>query len=221
MANLLTEQQKNQFRSWWHRYGRILTLLLVIIIISFGVWHFHSQRAIKKANNASQLYHRLQTAHDQNNQKRMEKLSKRLKTHYPTTIYAQLADMILARIQVDRENYQQALNNLQQLINQANQQNYFVQLARIRAARLHNHLQQYQKAIDVLDQVTSQTLKPWSALVKAQAYEALNQTDKASKLYQWANQHLQNGSNADSVLKRMTRSIKSSAQSQDKEHTKD
>lgn len=196
--SLLSEEQWILLRRLWHRYGRYLTLLLLAAVILFGVWHFSYQRSVKRSKNAAQVYHQALQAQANHDQSKVQSLCKTIVDQYQTTVYADLAQLMLAKYEVQNRQYNEALEHLKHAANRTRVP-YLKQLAYIRMARINNQQGYYRKAIDHLKRVNLKALKPWAALTQSEAYYALGKHQHAARLYQWASGRV----NENSVLLQM------------------
>lgn len=186
---MLTNEQWVKLRKWWFSWGWLATILIVIAVMAFGGWHFWYQKQSRKSRGAAQIYHNLLMARKQNNDQKVVAISKQLKNSYGSTVYADIADFMLARVSLQQNQEEKALAYLKHVMTKGHDP-FLKQLARIKVGRVLNAQGNFRQALKVLDPIEDQNLTGWAALVKSDAYLGLGEHDKAQKLSQWGHDHL-------------------------------
>lgn len=136
MVSYYTEaQQLEILKSWWHSYKRLILITAIAILLALGGWVWRSQQRAAALSNASVIYESLLNQLGQENRVQVQTYANDLIRHYPRSIYAQMAALILAREAVYEGDQMQAQQQLRWVI--SNGDNPVIkQIARIRLARV-------------------------------------------------------------------------------------
>lgn len=145
-----TDQQLDQLKRWWNRYGNALIggiLLGVVLLAGFNYWTRHrAQQSIA----ASGLYEAMLESLAQKNTEAAKQEGQKLVSGYRSTPYAGDAALILARISFDSGDVDGARKNLQWAMDNAT--DGAVRLAaRLRLARLLIQAGQLEAALNLAD----------------------------------------------------------------------
>jgi len=179
------DEQLEALKKWWLENGLSIVAGVVIGIVAiFGWrgWQSH-QRTIAVA--ASSLYTETIVNIRQGNTTRAREVANQLLAEYGSSGYATFAALLLARLDVDENNDQAALEQLQWVLDNADQEG-LKHLARLRMARVHLAMHQPEKALEVLDVPSQGKFTAGYEELKGDIYVQLNQIDRARTSYQLA-----------------------------------
>src|SRR3990167_2036424 len=195
IEDLTRQEQVELFKKWWHRYGKI-ALIAIIVGLAVGLgWRYWRQHQITQAGHASIIYQQLQSAAAQKQLSTAQSLSQQLMQNYSGTPYASMAALISAQEAVLQGQLNLALTQLQWVMNHADLAS-LQQIARLRASRILLAQKQYQSALHLLKTVNDPVYQPLIDGVTGDVYRAMGDTKLASQSYKAA----QKGFAADGIL---------------------
>lgn len=186
MSDYLTEQQQlEQVRQWWKKYGWNSIIVIALALVMSVGWHFWLQHREVKRERASMHYQELLGAVVNGDTQSAVKQATLLTNDYAHTPYAALATLILARNDVDQNNYSQAEKRLTWVMKHASTPS-LRQVARIRLARVLLQENQAKSALKILHKVNDPAYLAMIDEAKGDAYAQLNQSAQAKEAYQEA-----------------------------------
>ncbi|RDI44804.1 YfgM family protein [Aquicella lusitana] len=192
MTEYLTEQEQIEIvKNWIKQYALVIITGVIIAAIGISGWRYWQQRQAKILRHASAVYDEMLTKRAQNNVEATQVQAKKLFSHYPKTIYGQMAAFMLARDAVLKKNYQEAEKQLNWVLDH-NDTAAFRQIARIRLARVLIADQKPEEAIKVLQKTDDKSFNGLTEEVKGDAYLAMKNTSMARQAYQQALSQLPN-----------------------------
>jgi len=179
------KDQIEMLKTFWNEYGRYIVLALVIgAIVSTG-WNFWQKQKVKQTQMASILYTQMQTAEMlKQDDKFIANATHLLKT-YPQSPYASLASLALAKKSVEEKKYDQAVQQLKTVIEEASVPE-LKQIARIRMARILLAQKKTDEALAAITTIDSNAFTPLVNEIRGDIYVARGQNDKARQSYQAA-----------------------------------
>lgn len=151
------EEQVEMLKSWWKKYGNIITIMISLILLTIaGVryWNWHKNSIDQQA---STIYERMMVAYANNDYKQIKSNSQRLIDDFSSTIYADVANLTLAKVDVTREKYKTAKKSLARVITNSKSP-IMINIARIRMARLLLNEKKYEDAKHEINKVTDKSL---------------------------------------------------------------
>ena len=188
----MTEQEQIELlKNWLKQYSMVILAGVVIAGIAIFGWYTYQQRQIKIQSHASLLYDNMLTLRSQHDQDAAIKQADKLMQHYKSTVYAQMAALMLARFAVLDKNYAAAESQFNWVLNKSHV-NSIKQIARIRLARLLIAEKKPNDAITTLETVHDTNFDGLTYEVRGDAYLALQNTSKAREAYQNAIANLPN-----------------------------
>lgn len=186
MSHYMTEQEQlERIKKWWQKYSSLITLILTVILLlvaGYKYWNQHQYKIISEASNA---YEQMMSGFSNQDYKKVRSFANQIITAYPRTVYAQVAHLTLAKLEVTKENYAKAKNELA-LIAKESTGSVFNQIAKIRMARLFFVEKAYDKALLELDQIKNSPFNPVLNELKGDIYLAKGEKDKAFTSYKEA-----------------------------------
>ena len=194
------EEQIEALKRWWKENGNSLVIgVLIALAAVFGSRQWQDSRE-NAAQAASEVYDNIvqiiavsqgNGISDQDMQE-LERDYNELRNNHADSIYARYGALMLARVYVDQENYDQAAAELAWVMD--NQDLGFMQsaepelflTARLRLARVKLAQGQAQDALDLVVSVDPGALGAGFAEVQGDAYAQLGQLEQARGAYQRA-----------------------------------
>jgi len=192
LTEYLTEQEQiQQLKTWLKQYGpTVIAGIILAALFSFGwrLWQHHRNNVII---HASAIYDQMLSARAQNNAGESVIQAKKLLSRYANTPYAEMAALMLAREAVLNKNYDEAISQLNWVVDHAHTK-AIRQIARIREARIFIAQQKPAEAIKLLKNVSDKAFSGLIDEVKGDAFLAMNDKASARKSYEQALAELPN-----------------------------
>lgn len=190
-----TEQEQiAQLKKWLKSYGPpVIIGVLIALAIGFG-WRYWQARKIKMGETASIAYVNMIGASMNGDNAEAKFVADNLVKEYPNTPYAQFAALLLAKMAVNKNNFNAAAKRLEWVIEKADF-DAIKQTARIRLAEVYIAQKQPQKALSTLSTVNDQAYIGMINNIKGDAYAALHKTTLAKQAYETALKQLPTNSN--------------------------
>ena len=186
LTEYLTEQEQVELlKNWIKQYSLVILAGVIIAAIGITSWRYWQQRQYKILSHASAIYDEMLTKRAQNDKEATWVQAKKLYSHYPKTIYGQLAALMLAREAVLKKNYPEVEKHLNWVIKKSDIA-AFRQIARLRLARLFIAQRLPEKSITTLKKVEDKSFNGLINEIRGDAYFAMNQITKAQQSYQQA-----------------------------------
>lgn len=189
MAELRTEEEQLEaIKRWWKDNGT--SLIAGVAIAAAGVfgWNAWQNYQDNRAEAASIRYQELVnlTASNSNDDAMLtqaRELVTEINDEYDGTLYAELAQLLDARLAVQQQDLDGATRALEQVVDNSSRL-YVQSLARLRLARLAIARDEPQEALDLLDQPIVDSLAAQRDDLRGDAHFALNQHDDARDAWQ-------------------------------------
>lgn len=192
MTEYLTEQEQiEQLKKWFRVYGLPAILGVVVGISLFYGWNYYQSNQTRILTHASRVYDEMLTDRAQNNAESTVVQAQKLLRNYPHTPYGQMAALMLAHEAIAKQDYEEALKQLNWVMDHSKQA-ALRQIARLRIARIYITQQKPEEAIQLLKTVDDKNFSGLMNEVLGDAELALNHTTEAQAAYQQALQELPN-----------------------------
>lgn len=140
------EEQIEALKRWWHDYGTLIVITLLVVIAAIYGWRYWSTLKEHKAQAASIHYQNLLTGLDNNQPEQVMQSANHLLTDYPSTPYASLASLIVSADFVEKNDIEQAKTYLQWTMDHTKDVNLnlITHLRMIRVLIAHNEIESAQ-----------------------------------------------------------------------------
>lgn len=192
LTEYLTEQEQIELlKNWIKQYSFVILAGVLIAAITISGWRYWQRRQDKILYHASAIHDEMLVKRAQGDTAGTLVQAKKLFSHYPQTVYGQVAALMLARNEVVKKDYQQAEKYLQWVINKSNIAS-FRQMARIRLARVMLAKKQPDKSINILKTVEDKNFAGLIDEVRGDAFLAKKDIPMARESYQLALSELPN-----------------------------
>jgi predicted negative regulator of RcsB-dependent stress response len=117
--DLEEQEQIEQIRVFWSRWGHLILGILIVILGSYLAWVQWQNHQNSQAIKASAMFDELEKVSLGPDLVKMTEVFSDLKTHYPKTIYAQQAGLIIAKYQFEAKQLDEAVVSLTWVSNNA------------------------------------------------------------------------------------------------------
>ena len=185
------EEQVEQIKKLWSKYGNHLLTVLLVIIVAVQGYRWYTDRQLSISSKASNAFSSLMSATAKNDKKSIEAKANYIKDNYPATVYASSSSLLVAKDLVESKKYDQAISELQWIIKHADSKS-FQQLAKLRLARILLFQKKFQQAMSELDVVVDPLFLAMVHELKGDIFLAEGIKEKASEQYKLALSELPN-----------------------------
>lgn len=152
MADRETEdEQLRALNAWWNENGRSVIAGVIIGVGTLIGWKGWNTYQEQQALEASDRYNQMREAVLAQNVESVAAQAEQLKQNYSSTPYASWSALALAKVQESKDNPNGAIDNLQWVIDNS-QQDTVITLAKLRLARVYIANANLPKAEALLDQ---------------------------------------------------------------------
>lgn len=210
-AHLSEEEQIEALKRWWQRNGRTT---LIAVIVGIGAWwglqQWQQQQQIQKEQNSLyyseiQLLAEAESLTEQQGADLWTKASS-LKTQAEGTQYSWYSALILARLAVEKGDYDSAARELQYVLDGSDNQE-LASIAQLRLARVETDRGNNDKALQLLLRPVSGQLATAYAELRGDIYMQQGDTGAARAAYQEA---LNSGDRGQLLTLKLNRAIAAS-----------
>lgn len=184
MAQLDIEQQEqlDQLKAFWKRYGNLLLVLLIAVLAAYVGWTRWNAHQQDQGLQASAMYDELDKAVTARDIPKAAQVVNDLKNRYPKTLVAQQGALLLAKLQFESKQLDEAQASLTWVLAQATAAEYQA-LARLRLAGVLMEAKKLDEALRVLE---TSPVPEFEALVadrRGDVLLALNKPTEAVQAY--------------------------------------
>ena len=162
--DLEEQEQLDQLKAFWKRWGNLVTLILVAALGTVAAWNGWQWYQRDQAIKASSMYDELELAATNNDADRASLVFNDLKTRYPRTSYTQQAGLLAAKVQFDKGQLDAANTTLTWVAKSAVETDYRI-LARLRLAGILLEQKKLDEAAKQLDEAEKGASPEFLALV--------------------------------------------------------
>lgn len=183
--NLEEQEQIEELKAWWKKYGNLLTWLLIIglsIYAGFNGWKYYQR---SQAAKAALLYEEMFRAVTAKDNALALRAATDLETQYSGTAYAQMAGMVASRSAYEAGELKSAKAQLEWVANNAIDDEYKV-LAKVRLAGMLLDEKAYDEGMKQLSGDFPEAFASRVADRKGDILVAQNKIDEARAAYQIA-----------------------------------
>jgi predicted negative regulator of RcsB-dependent stress response len=200
------DEQTERIRHWWKKNGVAIIVGLVLGIGSVAGYNGWGVYQTRQAESASDIYQQMLRSLENETVTQVRESSERLISEYGSTAYADAASLMLARLDVDAGNLEQAGSHLSRVIN--NSKDPAMQhIARLRLVTLALD----QSDLELVDQLlTGQLADGFESRydeLRGDMFVARNDLNSARNAYQRALTNAAAGSVAAQILERKLNSV--------------
>ena len=184
MDDLLSEKEQiEQLRSWWSEYGGYVIGGLGLGIAVLAGYNFYQNSKLEAQLEGSAMYESLTQHVVSGSLEEAEVVASELGEKYADTSYAAQAKLAMARLYMDKNRDQDAIDVLNELL--ANPSDEATKnVARARLARLLAYQGKSQEVVDLLEGQESEAFAAIYNELLGDAYYALGRIEDAQAAYQ-------------------------------------
>ncbi len=150
--DLEEQEQLDQLKAFWNRYGNLITWVLTLVLLAFAGWTGWGWWQREQATKATALYDALEAAEKAGEAEKADRAFADLKDRYPRTTYAALGALLAAKLQFDKGQADKAQATLAWVAENGVE---YRELAKLRLAGLQIDAKQYDAAAKTLDGITA------------------------------------------------------------------
>ena len=158
--DLQEQEQLDAVKSFWNKYGNLITWLLVLVLGGFAAWNGWQWFQRDQGSKSGALFDEIERAATAGDAEKAGRAFADLRQRYPGTAFAQQGGLIAAKVQFDKGKTDDARASLTWVAEQAREAEIRA-VARLRLAALQAEAKQYDEALKTLD------------AAKAEGFEAL------------------------------------------------
>lgn len=148
--DLQEQEQLDELKAWWAKYGNLILTVLTVVLLGFAAlngWRWYQRN---QAADAAGVYAELERAIAAKEAERVTTLSATLTDKYGRTVYASMAALQAARWFADTGNTAAARTQLQWVVDHADRPEIGA-IARVRLAGVLLDEKNYDEALKVLE----------------------------------------------------------------------
>jgi len=150
--DLEEQEQLDELKAFWKKYGNLITWLLVLALGSYAAWNGWNWYQRDQAVKAGAMYDQLDKAVQSGDVDQAARVFADLKGRYPGTAFAEQAGLLTAKLQFDKAKPDDALATLAWVESNATETEYQT-VARLRAAGVLLDQKKYDEALKRLDAI--------------------------------------------------------------------
>ncbi|SES03719.1 Putative negative regulator of RcsB-dependent stress response [Vreelandella subterranea] len=188
MADRSEDEQLDVIKRWWKENGTSLIAGAALAAAGVFGWNAWQDYQADKAEAASVRYQQLvslavgnELVGDQLSEAR--EMVDEIVSEHDSTLYAELALLLDARLAVQQDDLDSAVASLTQVA-ESSSRRYVQSLAWLRLARLAIANEDPERALELLDEPITESLAAQQANVRGDAHMALGQHDQARNAWQ-------------------------------------
>ena len=175
--DLEEQEQLDELKHFWKRYGSLITWVLIVVFGAFAAWNGYQYWQRQQAVQASSMYDEVERAVKSNDSARLDRSLGDMKDRFGSTVYAQQAGLMVAKAQYDKGNIEATKAALSWVANQATDEGYQA-IAKLRLSGLLLEAKAYE---DALKLVSGAFPKEFAALAADRRGDILMAQEKKSE----------------------------------------
>lgn len=152
--DLEEQEQLDQLKAFWKRYGNLITWGLTLALTAFAGWNGWNYWQREQAVKAAAMFDELDRGVQAGDAERAGRVFADMKERFPRTAYTAQAALLAAKVQTDKGQLDAAKASLAWAAESAGEGEYR-DIARLRLAGLQLDAKQYDEAAKTLDGVKS------------------------------------------------------------------
>ena len=152
--DLEEQEQLDQLKAFWKRYGNLVTWTLIAVLAAFAAWNGWHWWQRDQAVKAGSMFDQLDKAAQAGDADQAARVFADMKSNYPRTAYTEQGGLLAAKVQFDKGQADAALTTLAWVGANAVEVEYQT-IARLRAAGILLDQKKYDDALKQLDAATA------------------------------------------------------------------
>lgn len=187
--NLEEQEQIDQLKHFWKSYGTLITVLLVLVMLTYSGWIGYRYWQNSQSARAAMIHEQVENSAHAQDWSALARALDDVRQQYAGTDYAQQASLQAAQAYQQAGKTAEAKQALQWLVQSGNNAGYQA-IARLRLASLALEAKDYQAALDQLSAELPSEFVALAADKRGDVLLAQGQRDAARRAYQEAYQGL-------------------------------
>ncbi|MEP7100003.1 MAG: tetratricopeptide repeat protein [Burkholderiales bacterium] len=152
--DLEEQEQLDQLKAFWKRYGNLLTWLLIVVLAGFAAWNGWNWYQRDQAAKSSAMFDQLELAVQAGDVDQATRVFADMKERYPRTAFTEQGGLLAAKLQAEKGKPDAALDTLNWVGANAGEIEYQT-IAKLRAAGVLLDQKKYDDALKQLDAATA------------------------------------------------------------------
>jgi predicted negative regulator of RcsB-dependent stress response len=152
--DLEEQEQLDQLKAFWKRYGNLLTWLLIAALGAYAAWNGWNWYQRDQAGKSSAMFDQLDKAAAAGDVDQAKRVFADMKERYPGTAFTEQGGLMAAKVQFDKGKPDAALETLGWVAANAAEPEYRT-VAKLRAAGILLDQKKYDDALKQLDGATA------------------------------------------------------------------
>ena len=148
--DLEEQEQLDEIKHFWKRYGNAITWILIVALSSFAAWNGYQQWERSQAGQAAGMYDEVERVVATGDVAMAERAFGDMRERFARTVYAQQAGLLLAKLAVDKTKPEVAKAVLTWVADKPTDDGYAA-IARLRLAGLLVDEKAFDAALKLLD----------------------------------------------------------------------
>jgi predicted negative regulator of RcsB-dependent stress response len=148
--DLEEQEQLDQLKAFWKRYGNLLTWLLIVVLGAFAAWNVWNWWQRDQSSKASAMFDQLDRAAQAGDVEQATRVFADMKERYPRTAFTEQGGLMAAKVQVDKGKADAALASLAWVGANAAEVEYQT-IAKLRAAGILLDQKKYDESLKQLE----------------------------------------------------------------------
>ncbi len=190
--DLEEQEQLDQIKHFWNKYGLAITSVLVIVAGAFVAWNGYQFWERRQATQASGLYDEVERAAQAGDAALLDRATADIRERYGRTTYASQASLLAARVQDEKKNTDAARASLQWVADNGADDGYKA-VARLRLAAVLIETKAYDEAIKALAPAVPASFEALVADRRGDIYMKQGKREEARTEYTRAHARLERG----------------------------
>jgi predicted negative regulator of RcsB-dependent stress response len=185
--DLEEQEQLDQLKAFWKRYGNLITWALIVVLGGFAAWNGWNWWQRDQAVKSGSMFDQLDKAAQAGDADQAARVFADMRERFPRTAFTQQGGLLAAKAQFDKGQADAALTTLGWVAANAAEPEY-QSIARLRAAGILLDQKKYDEALKQLDAATAPDFAALVADRRGDVLLAQGKKDDAKASYQkaWA-----------------------------------
>ena len=180
--DLEEQEQLDQLKAFWKRYGNLVTWALIVVLGAFAAWNGWNLWQRDQASKASAMFDQLDKAAQAGDVDQASRVFADMKERYPRTAFTEQGGLMAAKLQADKGKADDAVATLAWVAANAAETEY-QSIARLRAAGVLLDQKKYEDALKQLDAATAPDFSALVADRRGDVLLAQGKKDEAKAAY--------------------------------------
>lgn len=184
-ANMSDKEQVQVIKDWWKKNGTFIIFVIAFFLITNVAIRYYKHHKEQMQEQASTAYTQLINSQMQHKNVEVKLFADDLMKNYSRSVYAGFAAMILAKENVEQNKLDEALKNLQWVIDHSKNKDVKT-IAKIRIARIFLAQNKPQEALKMAESIQDKTFAIAADEIKGDSMLEMGKQKSAVDLYKHA-----------------------------------